>query len=187
MGGPPRSGGAPVQLQTLHIPKTTTAYLRAMFCLVLWFCIKPLALNLFLVAYRTFLLRWFCEFLFLSCINFDETHNIFDIFCRRKIFKQLSLKVKLKVKLQIPLGRRCGGPTLALKTPRLRSFVAEVESRTQLSRPRSKTQKNSEAKAKYRLFDDRPSRGHEQLWLRPRRRTEDTSFLNYGLQIFRYF
>ena len=26
MGGPPRSGGAPVHLHTLHIPKATTAH-----------------------------------------------------------------------------------------------------------------------------------------------------------------
>ena len=67
--------------------------------------------------------------------------------------------------------------------PRLKS-LAEVESRTQPSRPRPKTRKNSEAKAKDQHFDDRPSRGQGQEWLRPRPRTEDKSFLNYGRQIF---
>ena len=49
--------------------------------------------------------------------------------------------------------------------PRLKS-LAEVESRTQPSRPRPKTRKNSEAKDQH--FDDRPSRGQGQEWLRPR-------------------
>ena len=62
-------------------------------------------------------------------------------------------------------------------------FEAEVESRTQPSRPRIR--KKSEAKAKDRLFEDRPSRGQGQEWSRPR--TEDTIFQNYGRQIFHYF
>ena len=45
---------------------------------------------------------------------------------------------------------------------------------TQPLRPRTK--KKSEAKN--RLFEDRPSQGQGQEWLRQRRRTEDTIFLN---------
>ena len=54
--------------------------------------------------------------------------------------------------------------------------LAEVESRTQGSRPRSRprTQKNSEAKAKDSLSEDRPSRGQGQQCLRPRPRSKDT-------------
>ena len=51
---------------------------------------------------------------------------------------------------------------------------AEVESRTQGSRPRPRTQKKSEAKAKDSLFEDRTSRGQGQERSRPRPRTKDT-------------
>ena len=53
-------------------------------------------------------------------------------------------------------------------------FSAEVESRTQGSRPRPRTQKKSEAKAKDSLSEDRTSRGQGQECSRPRPRTEDT-------------
>ena len=51
---------------------------------------------------------------------------------------------------------------------------SEVESRTQGKRPRPRTQKKSEAKAKDSLFEDRPSRGQGQECSRPRPRTKDT-------------
>ena len=44
--------------------------------------------------------------------------------------------------------------------------------------------KKSEAKAKDRLFEDSYSRGQGQKWSRPRPRTKDTIFLNFGRQIF---
>ena len=53
--------------------------------------------------------------------------------------------------------------------------IAEVESRTQGSRPRPRTQKKSEAKAKDSLSEDRHSRGQGQECSRPRPRTKDTS------------
>ena len=56
-----------------------------------------------------------------------------------------------------------------LDSPRL---LAEVESRTQGSRPRPRTQKKSEAKAKDSLSEDRHSRGQGQECSRPR--TKDT-------------
>ena len=48
------------------------------------------------------------------------------------------------------------------------SFLPEVESRTQGSRPkpRLRTQKKSEAKAKDSLSEDRPSRGQVQVQVR---------------------
>ena len=51
---------------------------------------------------------------------------------------------------------------------------AEVESRTQGSRPRLRTQKKSEAKAKDSLSEDRRSRGQGKECSRPRPRTKDT-------------
>ena len=48
------------------------------------------------------------------------------------------------------------------------TILAEVESRTQGSRPRPRTQKKSEAKAKDRLSEDRHSRGQGQECSRPR-------------------
>ena len=56
-----------------------------------------------------------------------------------------------------------------------RVLVAEVESGTQGSRPRPRTQKKSEAKAKNCLSEDRHSRGQGQECSRPRPRTKDTS------------
>ena len=50
-----------------------------------------------------------------------------------------------------------------------------MESRTQGSRPRPRTQKKSEAKAKDSLSKDRHSRGEGQECSRPRLRTKDTS------------
>ena len=50
-----------------------------------------------------------------------------------------------------------------------------MESRTQGSRPRPRTQKKSEAKAKDSLFEDRTSRGQGQECSRPRPRNKDTS------------
>ena len=47
--------------------------------------------------------------------------------------------------------------------------------RTQGSRPRPRTQKKSEAKAKDSLSEDRHSRGQRQECSRPRPRTKDTS------------
>ena len=44
-----------------------------------------------------------------------------------------------------------------------------------------------EAKAKDRLFEDRPSRGQGQKDSRARPNTKNTIFLNYGRQIFNYF
>ena len=57
--------------------------------------------------------------------------------------------------------------------------LSEVESRTQHSRPKLRTQKKSVAKAKDQLFEDRSSRGQIQKWSRLRPKTEDTMFLNY--------
>ena len=48
-----------------------------------------------------------------------------------------------------------------------------MESRTQGSRPRPRTQKKSEAKAKDSLLKDRPSRGQGQECWRPRPRTKE--------------
>ena len=53
-----------------------------------------------------------------------------------------------------------------------RLLKSEVESRTQGSRPRPRTQKKSEAKDS--LSEDRTSRGQGQECSRPRPRTEDT-------------
>ena len=50
-----------------------------------------------------------------------------------------------------------------------------MESRTQGSRPRPRTQKKSEAKAKDSLPEDRHSRGQGQECSRPRPRTKNTS------------
>ena len=55
--------------------------------------------------------------------------------------------------------------------------TAEVESRTQGSRPRPRTQKKSEAKAKDSLSEDRHSRGQGQECSRPRPRTQSASAL----------
>ena len=55
----------------------------------------------------------------------------------------------------------------------LRLLMPEVESRTQGSRPRPRTQK--ESKAKDSLSEDRPFRGQGQECSRPRPRTKDTS------------
>ena len=54
-------------------------------------------------------------------------------------------------------------------------YSTEVESRTQGSRPRPRTQKKirGQAKTKDSLSEDRPSRGREQECLRPR--TKDTA------------
>ena len=51
-----------------------------------------------------------------------------------------------------------------------------MESRTQGSRPRSRTQNNFQAKAEAKdcLSEDRPSRGQGQKCPRPRPRTKDT-------------
>ena len=49
-----------------------------------------------------------------------------------------------------------------------------MESRTQGSRPRPRTQKNSEAKAEDSLSEDRTSQGQGQECSRPRPRTKDT-------------
>ena len=57
----------------------------------------------------------------------------------------------------------------------MHSTLAEVESRTQGSRPRPRTQKKSEAKVKDSLSEDRHSRGQGQECSRPRPRTKDTS------------
>ena len=54
-------------------------------------------------------------------------------------------------------------------------YSSEVESRTQGSRPRPRTQKKSEAKAKDSLSEDRHSRCQGQECSRPRPRTKDTS------------
>ena len=54
-----------------------------------------------------------------------------------------------------------------------RNLLTAVESRTQGSRPRPRTQKKSEAKDS--LSEDRHSRGQGQECSRPRPRTKDTS------------
>ena len=54
------------------------------------------------------------------------------------------------------------------------TYLTEVESRTQGSRPKPRTQKKSEAKAKDSLSEDRTSRGQGQECSRPRPRTKDT-------------
>ena len=56
-----------------------------------------------------------------------------------------------------------------------KSCLSEVESRTQGSRPRPRTQKKSEAKAKDSLSEIRHFRGQGQECSRPRPRTKDTS------------
>ena len=53
--------------------------------------------------------------------------------------------------------------------------LTEAESRAQGSRPRPRTQKKSEAKAKDILSEDRHSRDQGQECSRPRPRTKDTS------------
>ena len=71
---------------------------------------------------------------------------------------------------------RCGPKIATYRTKTLHLFqdIAEVESRTQGSRPRPRTQKKSEAKAKDSLSEDRHSRGQGQECSRPRPRTKDT-------------
>ena len=76
--------------------------------------------------------------------------------------KDLSLKLKRFPKL-FKLGHK-GEQTSLVQT-------SEVESRTQGSRPRPRTQKKSEAKDS--LYEDRHSRGQGQECSRPR--TKDTS------------
>ena len=56
-------------------------------------------------------------------------------------------------------------------------LLTEVESRTQGSRPRPRTQKKSEAKAKDSLSEDRYSRGQGQECSRPRTQAEVLSKL----------
>ena len=61
------------------------------------------------------------------------------------------------------------------------SFLPEVESRTQGSRPRPRTQKISQAKDS--PYEDRPSRGQEQECSRPRTKDTGASVLQKkGLQ-----
>ena len=55
----------------------------------------------------------------------------------------------------------------------LQGYFTEVDSRTQGSRPRPRTQKKSEAKDS--LSEDRTSRGQGQECPRPRPRTKDTA------------
>ena len=62
------------------------------------------------------------------------------------------------------------------------AFLAEVESRTQGSKPRPWTQKKSEAKAKNSLSEDRPSRGQGQECSRPRTKDTAASVQKKGLQ-----
>ena len=69
-------------------------------------------------------------------------------------------------------GRR-SPPNDCLCPPHFGLLKAEVESRTQGLRPRRRTQKKSEAKAKDSLSEDRHSRGQGQECSRPR--TKDTS------------
>ena len=57
--------------------------------------------------------------------------------------------------------------------PRL-TFLTEVESRTQGSRPRPRPRTQKKSEAKDSLFEDRTSRGQGQERSRPRPRTEDT-------------
>ena len=59
----------------------------------------------------------------------------------------------------------------AVQRLRIYTYTSEVESRTQGSRPRPRTQKKSEAKDS--LLEDRPSRGQGKKCSRPR--TKDTS------------
>ena len=76
-------------------------------------------------------------------------------------------------------GREVSTPISCFKTVSIWPMIwPEVNSRTQRSRPRPMTPKKSEAMAKERLFEDRPSRGQRQKWSRPR--TQDTIFLNYS-------
>ena len=75
---------------------------------------------------------------------------------------------------QLSWSTTCTG--FGVKTRAFCMFSAEVESRTQGSRPRPRprTQKKSEAKAKDSLSEDRHSRGQGQECSRPRPRTKDT-------------
>ena len=66
-----------------------------------------------------------------------------------------------------------------------RVFLAEVESRTQGSKPRPRTQKKFEAKAKDSLFEDRTSRGQGQKRSRPR--TKDTGASVLRKKVFKNF
>ena len=77
-------------------------------------------------------------------------------------------------------------PDIQLLSP-LKLQVAEVESRTQGSRPRPRTQKNSEAKAKDSLFEDRTSRGQGQERSKPRPRTKDTGASVLRKKVFKIF
>ena len=64
-----------------------------------------------------------------------------------------------------------------------------MESRTQGSRPRPRTQKKSEAKAKDSFSEDRISRDQEQECSRPRLKTKDTgaSVLQKTKKVFKFF
>ena len=67
----------------------------------------------------------------------------------------------------------CDGYAVLTVGVRSAHLLTEVKSRTQGSRPRPRTQKKSEAKAKNSLYEDRHSRGQGQKCSRPR--TKDTS------------
>ena len=63
----------------------------------------------------------------------------------------------------------------------------ELESRTQGSWPRPRTQKKSEAKAKDSLSEDRPSRGQGQECSRPWPRTKNTGACVIQKKVFKNF
>ena len=101
--------------------------------------------------------------LFDHCINWKESTVLkyVNSYCRRLIAESWFINAHPNV------IDRSNGETLP---------SAEVESRTQGSRPRPRprTQKKSEAKAKDSLSEDRHSRGQGQECSRPRPRTKDT-------------
>ena len=85
--------------------------------------------------------------------------------------------------LVLGLEHSCPWPWEGLSSEGL--SLAEVESRTQGSRPRPRTQKKS--KAKDSLFEDRTSRGQGQERSRPRPRTKDTGASVLRKKVFKNF
>ena len=105
-------------------------------------------------------------------IFFEVRPNLFDLmffaglFSVRKYISMLSKSVLVIWPQKRPfLHRECFYKLVLL---------AEVESRTQGLRPRPRTQKKSETKAKDSLSEDRTSRGQGQECSRPRPKTKDT-------------
>ena len=87
---------------------------------------------------------------------------------KRSSLQVLSLMLKARSKLEVSYPQKRGSWLLLYVL-----LAPEVESRTQGSRPKPRTQKKSDAKDS--LSEDRHSRGQGQECSRPRPKTKDTS------------